>query len=55
MAARLGSMRSRFVQIHRCLIVNIDHVREIQLWVCGDYRVLLNDDSFVNFSRRYRP
>lgn len=45
---------SRFVQIHRSQIVNIDHVREIQPWAHGDYRVLLDDGSFVNFSRRYR-
>ena len=44
----------RFVQIHRSQIVNIDHVREIQPWAHGDYRVLLDDGSFVNFSRRYR-
>lgn len=45
---------NRFVQIHRSQIVNIDHVREIQPWAHGDYRVLLDDGSFVNFSRRYR-
>jgi hypothetical protein len=44
----------RFVQIHRSQIVNIDHIREIQPWNHGDYRVLLKDGSFVNFSRRYR-
>jgi hypothetical protein len=44
----------RFVQIHRSQIVNVDHVREIQPWDHGDYRVLLDDGSFVNFSRRYR-
>jgi len=46
---------SRFVRVHRSQIVNIDHVREIQPWAHGDYRVLLDDGSFVNFSRRYRP
>jgi hypothetical protein len=45
---------SRFVQVHRSQVVNIDHVREIQPWAHGDYRVLLDDGSFVNFSRRYR-
>lgn len=44
----------RFVQIHRSQIVNVDHVREIQPWDHGDYRVLLKDGSVVNFSRRYR-
>lgn len=45
---------ARFVQIHRSHVVNVDHVREIQPWTHGDYRVLLDDGSFVNFSRRYR-
>lgn len=53
LAQRLDAQR--FVQIHRRQIVNIDHVREIQPWAHGDYRVLLDDGSFVNFSRRYRP
>ncbi|MGH8184792.1 MAG: LytTR family DNA-binding domain-containing protein, partial [Rhodanobacteraceae bacterium] len=44
----------RFVRIHRSQVVNIDHVREIQPWDHGDYRVLLKDGSVVNFSRRYR-
>lgn len=44
----------RFVRIHRGQLVNLDHVREIQPWDHGDYRVLLRDGSFINFSRRYR-
>ncbi len=52
MSKRLDARR--FVQIHRSQIVNIDHVREIQPWDHGDYRVLLKDGSVVNFSRRYR-
>lgn len=44
----------QFVQIHRSQVVNIDHIREIQPWDHGDYRVLLRDGSIVNFSRRYR-
>jgi hypothetical protein len=52
LSKRLDSRR--FVQIHRSQIVNIDHVREIQPWDHGDYRVLLKDGNVVNFSRRYR-
>ncbi len=52
MSKRLDARR--FVQIHRSQIVNVDHVREIQPWDHGDYRVLLKDGSVVNFSRRYR-
>jgi len=44
-----------FVQVHRSRIVNIDHVREIQPWDHGDYRIVLKDGSVVNLSRRYRP
>ncbi|MGA9853721.1 MAG: LytTR family DNA-binding domain-containing protein [Gammaproteobacteria bacterium] len=43
-----------FVRVHRGHIVNIDRIREIQPWDSGDYRILLKDGSFVNFSRRYR-
>ncbi len=43
-----------FVQIHRSQVVNIDYIREIQPWDHGDYRVLLKDGTFINFSRRYR-
>lgn len=44
----------RFTRIHRRHIVNMDHIREIQPWNHGDYRVVLKDGTFVNFSRRYR-
>lgn len=44
----------RFARVHRGHIVNIDRIREIQPWDSGDYRILLKDGSFVNFSRRYR-
>jgi DNA-binding LytR/AlgR family response regulator len=46
--------RKRFARVHRGHIVNIDRIREIQPWDHGDYRILLQDGSFVNFSRRYR-
>ena len=44
----------RFVRIHRAHLVNIDRIREIQPWDHGDYRILLQDGSCVNLSRRYR-
>jgi|SRR6185437_1860506 len=44
----------RFARVHRGHIVNLDRIREIQPWDSGDYRILLADGSFVNFSRRYR-
>lgn len=45
---------TRFARVHRGHIVNLDRIREIQPWDSGDYRILLKDGSFVNFSRRYR-
>jgi hypothetical protein len=52
LAARLGD--DRFARVHRAHVVNIDRIREIQPWENGDYRILLKDGSFLNFSRRYR-
>jgi DNA-binding LytR/AlgR family response regulator len=46
--------QKHFARVHRGHIVNIDRIREIQPWDHGDYRILLKDGSFVNFSRRYR-
>jgi hypothetical protein len=43
-----------FARVHRGHIVNLDRIREIQPWDNGDYRIVLKDGSFVNFSRRYR-
>jgi hypothetical protein len=51
-ARRLGELR--FARVHRAHVVNIDRIREVQPWDNGDYRILLKDGSFVNFSRRYR-
>ena len=52
LAQRLDEQR--FARVHRGHVVNIDRIREIQPWDHGDYRILLKDGSFVNFSRRYR-
>ncbi len=52
LAGRLGEQR--FARVHRAHVVNIDRIREIQPWDHGDYRILLKDGSFLNFSRRYR-
>jgi len=49
---RLGD--KRFARVHRTHVVNINRIREIQPWDHGDYRIVLKDGSFVNFSRRYR-
>ena len=52
LARRLGEQR--FARVHRTHVVNIDRIREIQPWDHGDYRIVLKDGHFVNFSRRYR-
>jgi hypothetical protein len=52
LAGRLDAQR--FARVHRAHVVNIDRIREIQPWDHGDYRILLKDGSFLNFSRRYR-
>ncbi len=52
LARRLGEQR--FARVHRTHVVNIDRIREIQPWDHGDFRILLKDGNFVNFSRRYR-
>jgi hypothetical protein len=46
--------QKRFVRVHRAHLVNVDRIREIQPWDHGDYRILLQDGSCVNLSRRYR-
>jgi len=43
-----------FVRVHRGHLVNIDRIREIQPWDHGDYRIVLQDGTYVNLSRRYR-
>ena len=45
---------SRFVRVHRSHLVNADRIREIQPWDSGDSRIVLQDGSCVNLSRRYR-
>jgi hypothetical protein len=52
LARRLGE--GRFARVHRAHVVNIDRILEIQPWDHGDYRIVLKDGRFVNFSRRYR-
>jgi two-component system, LytTR family, response regulator len=34
---------SLFVRVHRSTIVNVRHIREIQIWFGGKYRLLLGD------------
>lgn len=52
LAERLDS--SQFARIHRCTIVNLDRVKEIQPRSHGDCDVILHDDTQLRMSRNYR-
>jgi two-component system LytT family response regulator len=43
-----------FVRVHRGIIVNLEHVEEIQPYMHGDFHVHLRDGTVVRMSRRYR-
>jgi two-component system LytT family response regulator len=45
---------SRFVRIHRTVIVNVARVAEIQPWFSGDAIVILQDGRKLRLSRSYR-
>jgi two-component system LytT family response regulator len=45
---------SRFVRIHRTVIVNVDRVAEIQPWFSGDAVVILRGGAKLRLSRHYR-
>ena len=42
---------SRFVRIHRSMIVNLDFVLEVQTWFRGGHQVLMKDGTEVRLSR----
>jgi hypothetical protein len=44
----------RFVRIHRSVIVNLQHVREVKPWYTGEYILLLSDGKELTLSRGYR-
>jgi two-component system LytT family response regulator len=43
-----------FYRIHRCHIVNIERVKELQPWFNGEYVVFLRDGARLTLSRGYR-
>jgi two-component system LytT family response regulator len=43
-----------FVRIHRSIVVNVDHIREVQPWFGGDYVAILRGGRRLKVSRRYR-
>ena len=44
----------RFARIHRSRIVNLDRVKQMDLWGSGDYMVRLADGTQLKLSRWYR-
>jgi hypothetical protein len=44
----------RFVRIHRSVIVNTEHIREIKPWYTGEHVLILIDGKELTISRRYR-
>jgi two-component system LytT family response regulator len=44
----------KFARIHRSTIVNLDRVRQMDLWGSGDYMVRLADGMQLKLSRWYR-
>jgi two-component system LytT family response regulator len=44
----------RFIRIHRCAIVNIDRVKELETYFHGEYKVILQDGTQLTLSRNYR-
>jgi len=45
---------SRFVRIHRSIIVQLDRVRELVMLAPGDYQVVLTDGKTLEVMRTYR-
>lgn len=42
------------VRVHRSVMVNLDHVREIQPYLYGDFAIVMRDGSHVISGRTYR-
>jgi len=44
----------KFFRIHRCRIVNMERIQEVQPWLNGEYAVLLRTGTRLTLSRGYR-
>lgn len=44
----------KFGRVHRCTIINLDRVKEVQPLQRGDYQLTLNDGAQLKMSRRHR-
>jgi two-component system, LytTR family, response regulator len=43
-----------FIRIHRSAIININHIKELQVWRRGEYRVVMKGGKSFTLSRGYR-
>lgn len=43
-----------FVRIHRSAIINVNYLKELQVWRRGEYRVVMHDKKVFTLSRGYR-
>lgn len=43
-----------FVRIHRSTIININQIKELQVWARGEYRVMTHSGKAFTLSRSYR-
>ena len=43
-----------FLRVHRSAIVNLDHIKELQPWFRGDYRVILRDGTELTLTKNHR-
>lgn len=44
----------KFFRIHRCRIVNMERIQELQPWLNGEYSILLRTGARLTLSRGYR-
>jgi two-component system LytT family response regulator len=44
----------KFFRIHRCRMVNLERIQELQPWFNGEYVVLMRDGTRLTLSRGYR-
>ena len=44
----------KFFRIHRCRIVNMERIQEMQPWLNGEYAVVLQNGTRLTLSRGYR-
>ena len=43
-----------FIRIHRSTIININQIKELQVWARGEYRVIMKSGKTLTLSRSYR-